>query len=108
MFMRSIFFNLRTKILSLADNQNCTQQFLGCGSTSDCRTPSSQCFASDSLSTKLKPLHSPKNNHKIYQNLTLNPAQATKPKKINFKELGAKTSNFCQKYIIGEIRTCDA
>src|SRR5271163_1265856 len=97
MFVRFIFLNLRTKILSLADNQNCTQQFLGCGSTSDYLTPSSQCSASDSLSTKLKPLYSQKNNRKIYQNLTLNPAQATKPKQIYFKELGAKTSNFCLK-----------
>src|SRR5271163_3934321 len=58
--------------------------------------------------TKLKPLYSPKNNHKIYQNLTLNPAQATKPLKLNFKELGAKQpAIFVKKYIIGEIRTCD-
>src|SRR5271163_2470633 len=97
MFVRFIFFNLRTKILSLADNQNCTQQFLGCGSMSDCRTPSSQRSASDSLSTTLKPLYSPKNNHKIYQNLTLNPAQATKPNKINFKELRAKNQQFLLK-----------
>src|SRR5271163_3486655 len=97
MFVRFIFFNLRTKILSLADNQNCTQQFLGCGSKSDCQTPSSQCFASDSLSTKLKPLYSPKNNHKIYQNLTLNPAQATKPKKLTLKSLAQKPAIFCLK-----------
>src|SRR5271163_2131675 len=97
MFVRFIFFNLQTKILSLADNQNCTQQFLGCGSMSDCRTPSSQCSASDSLSIKLKPLYSPKKTHKIYQNLTLNPAQATKHKKLTLKSLAQKTSNFCFK-----------